>query len=68
MSMDPMHHRAQNRHRRHHGQSFAGEVAHRVKHKVAVKIAMALLKLAVVAFFCLLAGFALVIFYLVAVL
>ncbi len=57
--MDPMHHRPPRRHRR----TFAGEFAERVKHKIALKIAMALLKLAVVAFFGLLLGVALPVFY-----
>ncbi len=57
--MDPMHNRPPRRRHR----TFAGEVAERVKHKIALKIAMALLKLAVVAFFVLLLGVALLLFY-----
>lgn len=53
--------------RPHHGhrprRTFLGEVAYRIKHRVAVKIALALLKLAVVAFLGLLLAVALLVFY-----
>lgn len=55
-------------HRPHHGgpgrRTFLDQVAYRIKHRIALKIALALLKLAAIAFLGLIVAVALLTFYL----